>query len=560
MTCSKTISGFYESKYQNVIWADYPYYLFSLFYLSLNAPSQHSSPIANEQNVQSFLKAAHDLVEALLVMLPRDIGRGVTVLVQATLRGAYDFLIDTDSAAFRRVLQFEKRYSDFAKANLINGIGSTFLSRVVYEKPTGAQGVQPIVLIGNYEQPRHVLLCMIRNELFQARDLDSSHKVFSVAQFVFTELLKDVSLTELSTIGISRAEFFILFVALTAFLLTLLDEQRGYLFDRKEFEREFLSFARAGCEIATFALDSQGIDLNGLDSKNVEQINRELLEWAYYQGLSKRAVLRDTRLGLSEVLARRSAEQWTARDDTDRAMSVPVAPTSIADIMPIAVTPIGISDSVFRSFMGWCFAFPDSRFPNSIHPNRSEIGFCHGDMVSIPNMNRPGITARMLLTVERLMHRVLKHCGSGTVTTKLGYRYERHVETCLTAAGFTVLHSAASDPDVLAIRGSNLYCIECKSWFENMELVFGPHSIVAIQRRARDVDRAKRQARGWAKKLPQDVDTSAYDVQSQVPVVIVPYPEFASPYTDENFGIEVDDVPVFNESDFISVVLGVERH
>lgn len=372
-------------------------------------------------------------------------------------------------------------------------------------------------------------------------------KILSVAHFVFIDLLKDVHPEELGGTSIDRCEYFVFFVCLAAFLFEFCDPDveiykvRIFL---EKYQNFLFSNALVGrCNLKTVSPNIDPAQIS-IDKSNIE---KDVLRYLYHQGIDKRKLFKPGLGDLNELSERSN----TKSDQSDSKA------TNKDSTISLELKQLKFSKKNLQTFLRRFLAYDNSsiRDVRSICSNPSELAFIYRDLIMIPHASPDSLLCRLLLSLEQFVINTVRTCRSGMLTSKLGHRFERYVEEILEDSGFTILRSKESDPDVLAVHEETLFMIECKSRIEDIEYIFGVTYIQEFFRRSKNLLKAKRQARGWAKKIPPDISLTKTKISRIQPVVVVPHPAYDYPYLERKLKFELSQVMVLTPEDLVWIAI-----
>ncbi len=522
-----SINLFYKSKYSNKYSYDYPYYLLTLFF--------KSTQITYNQNDYTeklpLLKDLDNAIELLMVMLPRDIIKDITLSILHQKTNLY-LLINSKSTNFEKIKNFEKHYSSYTLESYKNGY--SFISRPFYKRPENSA-----VIIGNYGQSDKIdeLYIVILNlDNYCVSIADGLNKIISIANFVFINLFKYLPQEELTNFNVQRIEFYVLISSLFAFL----NHKRINDFVKlQEFIDEFSVFVKENTQIISFKIekDKSIVPEIKIDDRFKDEMNKYL----YLQGTPKTQISGLNTEQLNKLFKKEN--------------SIDINPNKAKEnIQEVNSTCYPITNETIINFLNIVLVSENENFKSkNIWNNLSEIGYIYQNKIYFLDINEFSIVNKFKLTIENITNTIIStSSNSGTLMKRFGHMFERYVEELLRKRNINVLISQNNDPDVIAEYNGSYYFIECKAWLKDVELVLGYDYMIQFKRLIKKLDKAKKQAQGWAKKKPEDINIS--EKATINPVVLVPYPVFSGMYLKQEKELNTDIVNVCTPEDLIKLI------
>jgi len=527
------INLFYKSKYLNKYIYDYPYYLLTLFF--------KLTQITYNQNKDTeklpLLKDLDNAIELLMVMLPRDIIKDIMLSVLTKGTSLY-LLINSKSTNFVKIKNFEKHYSSYTLESYKSGY--SFISRPYWrhEKDTA-------VIIGNYGQSDKInkLYIVILNlDNYCASITEGLNKIISVANFVFINLFKYLPQEELSNSNIQRIEFYVLFSSLFAFLHY---KKSTYNFVKlHEFIEEFSIFVKENTEIISFKIENDKlVSETQIDSSFKDELNKYL----YLQGTPKTKISNLNTVQINELFNKESSINNIIPDKAKEKKQ------------EIIGTYYQISNEAITNFLNIVLVSEKRNFKSKNEWNNlSEIGYIYQNHIYFLDINEFSIVNKFKLTIENIANSIISASSdSGTLMERFGHMFERYVEELLRKGNINVLISQNNDPDVIAEYNGSYYFIECKAWPKDVELILGRDYMVQFKRVIRKLEKAKKQSKGWAKKIPEDIDIPVKAIKNLI--VLVPYPVFNGIYVKQEKELNIDIVNVCTPEDLIRLIKNIKK-
>jgi hypothetical protein len=537
------IIKFYHKRYGKVPTKHYPYYLLSFFYSSEFLPDFANVKCEiNEDNVYNEMNSLHEAIEMLMIMMPRDIAKGLIIRIIYSKNKDIKFVVDGNKENKEKMIHYESHYFNYSKESLFSGV--TYLTYYLAELPQNSMNYA--VFVKNYQGDLGKTVILIWNpKIITNKTQDLMHKILSVANFIFIDLFKDIVPGRLKVDSINRCEFFLFFFCLPIFLLDFCAKDCA-IYNFNEFIDEYIYYIRKHCNIGYFSMNKESSDLPlSLPELNNEQLEQDIFKFLYHQGIDKKKLLKNSKFDLNSINKSRSVK------------NVDEASKSSNEHPTIALEPEWqhISVESLKLFIEYFFVMENnnSEKTGNFFENSSELGFIFENHIGIPHVNSHSILSRLLLALERFTLKVINKYKGGPLTGKLGHRFERFVEKFLEAHDFHIIRSEMSDPDVIAIHDNVLYAIECKSWLTDVEYTFGLEYIEHFNKKEEAIFKAKDQAKKWAGKIPSDISIPS-DVKKIQPVVMVPYPVFSYPYINKKLEIDDDNIPTVTPHDFVELL------
>ncbi|MDJ0729321.1 MAG: hypothetical protein QNJ33_04935 [Crocosphaera sp.] len=552
--------------------ADYPYYLISLFYKRNNELFfSKEEVIKTECDSHIYFKLLDEIIEHLLVLMPRDIVKGVTLYIFSK-QEFIEICIDKSKESTQAMFNHERHFNKFLERSLFSGYN--IWSRPLLSWPQRDSPFLRCQFIGNFGE-KHGLVKMLlfhfspfidESDNFPVQFID---KIQTVLFFVYIELFKNLPEKDLRELSFDRIKYYSLSFCLFIYLalLSLDSDESPVLIDFEKFVDHFNLFVNQAAYIFSFDIstinnrENINLDAVSLDKKEIEKLNADIARYLYRIGLPKRQIF-ETQGDLEQLLSHQTIDQ----ENTDELSNSFVkegsdSVTSIGDEYRIQFSKTDVDSFLYNFFTN--ITTSDDELIDD-WSNTSNFGFVCEDSIFMPNLSLPAILSKFFLYVEKFTTDFIENVNSaGSLTKPLGQIFERYVETVLGGNDFEVFGSLKVEDegvDVIALYKDKAFWIECKTLREQLGFILGSKYEIKFTRSMRTINSGIRTANKWSKQkkreefLKKAEIVMPTNIVQHYSLVIVPYPMYVYPYTKTKLEIEPDNIPVLTPEDFIALV------